>query len=85
MDRIDEINRKAANAEKLRNDPIFKEALKELQDNAISAFSVATATQEQIMAAHEKIKAAQTFLWVLDGWTSDKAYEDNRKESSAPQ
>lgn len=85
MDRINEINRKAANAKKLLSDPIFKEALKQLQDNAINDFSVATATPEQIMAAHEKIRAAQTFLWVLEGWISDKAYEDKRKEGSAPQ
>ena len=81
---MSETERKASNAARLMMDETFKDALKELQDNAISVFSSPTSSEAEIIAAHENIRAASTVLGVLQRWIDDKAVADKSKERSAP-
>lgn len=79
---MSEANRKAHAAKVLLSDATFNEVLKELQESATNVFRGAQSTPEQIMAAHQKIQAAQTILDHLESWITDKAFQDKREEIS---
>lgn len=77
---MSEATRKAGEARALIADPVFAAVVKEIQEDAISAFLRPSATPADIEAAHQKVRAIATIQTALQRRIDDEAVEQKKDQ-----
>lgn len=79
-----DVGTKAARAQQILNDEVFKEALSVLKEDSIGVFLYPTATDDEIMEARKAVLALSLVEQQLQKFVNDWKLVERKLKGSAP-
>lgn len=75
-----DVRRRAAEARALLNDPAFQDVCNEIREEATAAFLGSGGNPDQMAAAHERVRAVETFEQALQSRIAEQSLLDKREQ-----
>lgn len=79
-----DISAKAARAQQILNDEVFKEALSVLKDDSVGVFMYTNSTDDEIMEARKAVLALSLVERQLQKFVNDWKLLERKQKGSAP-
>ena len=77
---MSDIEIRAAEARRLKDDACFQEIMREIEDGAIAVFRNPVSAPDEILAAHEKVRAADVIRNAIKARIDAETFEQRKNQ-----